>query len=65
MKFLDLFEGAEEGVTLIADFSRCRWVVHLAVVDVDNVFHISHEFFFRFNKLFNQCSEGSSVKEKK
>lgn len=51
MKFLDLFEGAEESVPLVADSPRCGGVVHLTVVNVDDVLHVGDEFLFSLDEL--------------
>ena len=53
VKFLNLFEWTEKGIALVADFSRSRRMIHLAVVDVDYVFHIRHEFLFRFHQFLD------------
>lgn len=53
MKFLDLFKWTEEGVALIANFSWSGRVVHLAVVDVDHMFHVGDEFLLGFHQLLD------------
>ena len=51
VKFLNLFEWTEKGIALVANFPRSGWMIHLAVVDVDYVFHIRHEFLLSFHQF--------------
>lgn len=53
VKLLNLLEGTKEGVALVADESRRRRLVHLAVVDVHDVLHVADELFLRLHQLLH------------
>jgi hypothetical protein len=53
VKLLNLFKWTEKGISLVADFPRSGRMIHLAVIDIDYVFHIGHEFLLRFHQLLD------------
>ena len=59
MEFLNLFEGSEDGVALIADGARRRRMIHLTVIFVDDVLHVGHELLLRLH----QFSDNSSARK--
>ena len=61
VELLNLLERAKEGVPLVAHSSRCGRMVHLTVVHVHYVLHISDEFFF----CFNQFADNGPAKKNK